>query len=97
MKEFASCDLFLFGRGLQNFLAASSTTMESLPLKVLDFGLQMPTGPNSGVVVACILLVSSRLDCPGMSLAELRDTCLDMSMWSFSGGVTLKCSSSKLF
>ena len=44
--------------------------MESLPLKVLDFGLQMPTGPSSGVV-ACILLVSSRLDCPGMSLAEV--------------------------
>ena len=45
--------------------------MESLLLKVLDFGLQMPTGPNSGVV-ACILLVSSRLDCLGMSLAEVR-------------------------
>ena len=44
--------------------------MESLPLKVLVFGLQMPTGPSSGVV-ACILLVSSRLDCPGMSLAEV--------------------------
>ena len=39
--------------------------MESLPY----FGLQMPTGPSSGVV-ACILLVSSRLDFPGMSLAE---------------------------
>ena len=67
--------------------------MESLPLKVLDFGLQMPTGPSSGVV-ACILLVSSRLDCPGMSLAEVCATCLEM--WSFSGGVTLKCCSSKL-
>ena len=70
--------------------------MESLPLKVLDSGLQMPTGPSSGVV-ACILLVSSRLDCPGMSLAEVCATCLEMSMWSFSGGVTLKCCSSKLF
>ena len=70
--------------------------MESLPLKVLDFGLQMPTGPSSGVV-ACILLVSSRLDCPGMSLAEVCATCLEMSMWSFSGGVTLKFCSSKLF
>ena len=38
-----------------NFLAASSTTMESLPLKVLDFGLQRSTGPSSGAV-ACILL-----------------------------------------
>ena len=70
--------------------------MESLPLKVLDFGLQMPTGPSSGAV-ACILLVSSRLDCPGMSLAEVCATCLDMSMWSFSGGVTLKCCSSIFF
>ena len=32
--------------------------MELLPLKVLDFELQMPTGPSTGVV-ACILLVSS--------------------------------------
>ena len=30
----------------------------------------MPTRPSSGVV-ACILLVSSRLDCPGISLAEV--------------------------
>ena len=68
--------------------------MELLLLKVLEFGLQMPTGPRPGVV-ACILLVSSRLDCPGMSLAEVCATCLEMSMWSFSGGVTLKCCSSK--
>ena len=40
----------------------------------------MPTGPSSGTV-ACILLVSSRLDCPGMSLAEVCGTCLEMSMW----------------
>ena len=60
-------------------------------------GLQMPTGPSSGGVVPSILLVSSRLDCPGMSLAEVCATCLEMSMWSFSGGVTLKCCSSKLF
>ena len=61
--------------------------MQTLNYIVLDFGLQMPTGPSSGVVV-CILLVSSRLDCPGMSLAEVCATCLEMSMWSFSGGVT---------
>ena len=97
MKEFTSPDLFILGRGLRNFLAASSTTMESLPLKVLDFRLQMPTGHSSGAV-ACILLVSSRLDCPGMSLAEIFcATCLEMSMWSFSGGVTLKCCSSIFF
>ena len=41
----------------------------------------MPTGPSSGVV-ACILLVSSRLDCPGMSLAEVCATFLEMSMRS---------------
>ena len=75
--------------------------MESLPLKVLDFGLQMPTGPSSGVV-ACILLVSSRLDCPGISLADisLAEVCatsLEMSMLSFSGGMTLKCFSSNFF
>ena len=29
-----------------------STTMESLPLKVLDFGLQRPTGPSSGLVAS---------------------------------------------
>ena len=61
--------------------------MESLPLKVLDFGLQMPTGPSSGVV-ACKLLVSSRLDCPEMSLTEICATYLEVSMWSFSGGMT---------
>ena len=33
---------------------------EILLLKVLDLGLQRPTGPSSGAV-ACILLVSSRL------------------------------------
>ena len=70
--------------------------MESLPLKVLDFGLQMPTGPSSGVV-ACILLVSSKLDCPRISLAEVCATCLELSMWSFSGCVTLNCCSSNFF
>ena len=71
--------------------------MESLPLKVLDFGLKRPTGPSSGVV-ACILLVSSRLNYPGMRLAEVCTTCLEMSMWSSSGGgATLKCSSSNFF
>ena len=96
MKEFTLHDLFILGHGLRNFLAASSTTMELLPLKVLDFALHMPTGPSSGVV-ACILLVSSRLDCPGMRLAEVCATYLKMSMWSFCGGVTLKCRISIFF
>ena len=48
--------------GLRKFFAASSTTMESLPLKGLDFGLQKRTGPSSGVV-ASIVLVSKGLDC----------------------------------
>ena len=56
-------DLFILGRLLR-------ITMESLPLKVLDFGLQKPTGPSSGVVES-ILLVSPGLDCPGVSLAEV--------------------------
>ena len=41
-----------------------------MPLKELDFGLQKPTGPSSGVV-ASIVLVFPGLDCPGVSLAEV--------------------------
>ena len=55
--------------------------MESLPLKELDFGLQQPTGPSSGVVAA-IVLVSPGLDYPGMSLAEVCATCLRCHLWS---------------
>ena len=80
MKEFALRDLFILGRGLRKFLAASSTTMESLPLKELDFGLQKPTGPSAGVV-ASILLVSPGLDCLGVSLAEVCATCLRCHLW----------------
>ena len=66
--------------GLRKFFAASSTAMESLPLKGLDFGLQKRTGPNSGVV-ASIVLVSKGLDCPGMSLVEVCATCLRCHLW----------------
>ena len=31
--------------------------MESLPLKELDFGLQKPTGPSSGVVASILLII----------------------------------------
>ena len=48
---------FILGRGLRKFLAASSTTIESLPLKELDFGLQKPTGPSSGVVASIVLII----------------------------------------
>ena len=51
------------------------SSMESLPLKGLDFGLQRPTGPSSGAVVS-ILMVFPGLDCPGVSLAEVCATCL---------------------
>ena len=71
----ASRDLFILGRGLRKFIAVSSTTMESLPLKELDFGLQKPTGPSLGVVPS-ILLVSPGLHCLGVSLAEVCATCL---------------------
>ena len=54
--------------------------MESLPLKELDFGLQKPTGPSSGVV-ASIVLVSPGLDCLGVSLAEVCATCLRCHLW----------------
>ena len=53
-KEIRSARLFILGLGLGKFLAASSTTMEALPLKELDFGLQKPTGPSSGVVASIV-------------------------------------------
>ena len=62
---------------LKKFFAASSTTMELLPLQGLDFGLQKRTGPSSGVVV----LVSPGLDCPGVSLAEVCATSLRFHLW----------------
>ena len=65
---------------LESFFSASSTTMESLPLKELDFGLQKRTGPSSGVV-ASIVLVSPGLDCPGVSLAEVCATCVWCHLW----------------
>ena len=55
--------------------------MELLPLKVLDFGLQRPAGPSSGVV-ASILLVSPGLVYPGVSLAEVCATSLKCHLWS---------------
>ena len=64
-KKVGAPDLFTLGRVLRKFLAASSTTMESLPLKELDFGLQKPTGPGpSSGVVASLVLISPGLDCP---------------------------------
>ena len=56
-KKFGAPDCFILSRGLRKFLAASSTTMESLPLKELDFGLQKPTGPSSGVVASIVLII----------------------------------------
>ena len=66
--------------GLSKFFAAYSTTMELLPLKELDFGLQKRTGPSSGVV-ASIVLVSPGLECPGVSLVEVCATCLRCHLW----------------
>ena len=43
------------------FLAASSTTMATLPLKKLEFGLQKPTGPSSGVVASIVLIIIALL------------------------------------
>ena len=67
--------MFTLGRGLSKFFAASSTTMELLPLKELDFGHQKRKGPSSGVV-ASIVLVYAGLECPGVSLVEVCATCL---------------------
>ena len=74
----------------------SSPDLYILGRGLLDFGLQKPPGPSTGAV-ACLLLVSSRLDCPGLSFAEVCAYCLEMSMWSFSGGMTLKCCSTNFF
>ena len=56
LRKFGVPDCFILGR-VRKFLAASSTTMESLPLKELDFGLQKPTGPSSGVVASIVLII----------------------------------------
>ena len=74
--------MFTLGRGLRKFFAASFTTVESLPLKELDFGLQKRTGPSLGVV-ASIVLVSPGLDCPGVSLAKVCTTCLSYIFLGF--------------
>ena len=73
--------MFTLGRGLRKFFfAASSTTMESLPLNELDVGLQKRTGPCSGVV-ASIVLVSQGLVFLGVSLVEVCATCLRCHLW----------------
>ena len=65
-------DLFLLSRLLRKFFLL---LWSHYRWKELDFGLQRPTGPSSGVV-ASIVLVSPGLDCPGVSLAEVCATCL---------------------
>ena len=65
---------------LERFFAAYSTTMESLPLKELDFIFQKRTGPSLGVV-ASIVLVSPGLDSLGVSLTEVCATCLRCHLW----------------
>ena len=56
-KEIRSARLVYTRQWTLKFLAASSTTMETLPLKKLDFGLQKPTGPSSGVVASIALII----------------------------------------
>ena len=56
-KEIRSARLFYTRLWTWKFLAASSTTMEVLPLKELDFGLQKPTGPSSGVVASIVSII----------------------------------------
>ena len=58
-KEIRSARLVYTRQWTFKFLAASSTTMETLPLKKLDFGLQKPTGPSSGVVASIVLIIIS--------------------------------------
>ena len=80
-KKIRSAGFVYTQPGLSKFFAASSTTMESLPLKGLDFGLLKRTGPSSGVV-ASIVLVSPGLECPGVSLVEVCATCLGITCGS---------------
>ena len=56
-KEIRSARLVYTRPWTLKFLAASSTTMATLPLKKLDFGLQKPTGPSSGVVASIVLII----------------------------------------
>ena len=56
-KKIWSARLFYTRPWTWKFLAASSTTMEVLPLKELDFGLQKPTGPSSGVVASIVSII----------------------------------------
>ena len=88
-KEIRSARLFYTRPWTWKFLAASSTTMEVLPLKELDFGLQKPTGPSSGVVASIVdynCFVFSNFfvfytqlahlsDCIQIVLGKLQDTC----------------------
>ena len=56
-KEIRSARLVYTSPWILEFLAASSTTMATQPLKKLDFGLQKPTGPSSGVVASIVLII----------------------------------------
>ena len=56
-KEIRSARLVYTRPWTLKFLAASSTTMATLPLKKLDFGLQKPTGPSSVVVASIVLII----------------------------------------
>ena len=60
--------------------------MESVPLKKLDFGLQKPTGPSSGVVASIVLIIIALSSVSFLFflhnshtfqivLGELQDTC----------------------
>ena len=60
--------------------------MEALPLKELDFGLQKPTGPSSGVVASIVSIIIALSSVSFLFfthnphtfqivLGELQDTC----------------------
>ena len=44
-------------RSVRLFYTRPWTWKEVLPLKELDFGLQKPTGPSSGVVASIVLII----------------------------------------
>ena len=93
-------DCFILGRGLRKFHAASSTTMESLPLKELDYGLQKPTGPSSGEVASILLIIIALSSVIfffflhnshtfQIVLGELQDTSTFLELFNWKGLVLL--------
>ena len=73
-------------RSARLFYTLPCSLMEALPLKELDFGLQKPTGPSSGVVASIVSIIIALSSVSFLFfthnshtfqivLGELQDTC----------------------